>query len=72
MTWAARQALVGALAGAVLAGCSAQQWYGSGQAWQRQACDRLVDGRERERCLERAGEPYDAYRRSVEAAKPAR
>lgn len=71
MIGAAWRALLGALAAAALAGCSPQQWYVSGQTWQRQACDRMVEGRERERCLERAGQPYDAYRRSVEAAKTA-
>ena len=47
-------------------GCTAQQAYETGQAWQRNKCDRIVDFEERRRCLEAADVPYDSYRRQTE------
>ena len=43
-----------ALAIAVLDGCTSEQAYSGGQAWQRNECNRLPDSMERTRCLERA------------------
>lgn len=57
------------LAGAMLAGCSAEQAYSGGQAWQRTECNRLPDGLERTRCLERADTAYETYRKEKEAGK---
>ncbi len=50
-------------------GCSSQQLFTTGQAWQRQQCDRLADAQDRQRCLERAAVDYDRYRR--ESGQPA-
>ncbi len=53
----------------VEAGCTWQQAYSAGQAWQRNACNRLVEQTERERCLSNTNMPYDDYRRRSEGAK---
>jgi len=49
-------------------GCTWQQAYSAGQAWQRNACYRLVEQTERERCLGNANVTYEDYRRQVEGA----
>jgi len=51
------------------AGCTWQQAYSASQAWQRNACNRLVEQTERERCLGNASMSYEDYRRRVEAKK---
>jgi hypothetical protein len=51
------------------AGCTWQQAYSASQAWQRNACNRLVEQTERERCLGNASMTYEDYRRRVEAKK---
>lgn len=50
---------------AMIAGCSTQQLYGTGQAWQRNECQRLVDQYERERCLSNANTSYDSYQKQL-------
>jgi hypothetical protein len=60
--------MVAALALLWIAGCSAQQWYATGQSWQRQECLRLLsDAPERDRCMKSTARSYDDYR--AEAAK---
>jgi len=49
--------------GAVLSGCSSQQMYASGQAYQRQQCQRMPDASDRERCLSDSNVSYDDYQR---------
>jgi hypothetical protein len=56
---------------ALLTGCSSQQLYGAGQAWQRNECQRMLDPRERERCLASTALSYEEYRRQAEEAKRA-
>ena len=51
------------------AGCTWQQAYSASQAWQRNACNRLVEQTERERCLGNASMSYEDYRRRGEAKK---
>jgi hypothetical protein len=53
----------------VASGCTWQQTYSAGQAWQRNACNKLVEQTERERCLRNADLPYDEYRRQTEGTK---
>ena len=55
---------------ALLAGCSTEQFYASGQDWQRNECNKLLDSQERGRCLKNAGTPYDRYKRQAEGLKP--
>jgi hypothetical protein len=51
------------------AGCSWQQAYSAGQEWQRNACNRLLEQSERERCLGGASLSYDDYHRRTDATK---
>jgi len=53
----------------VAPGCTWQQAYFVGQQWQRNACNRLVEQTERERCLSNANMPYEDYRRQTDATK---
>lgn len=60
------------IAGAILSvvsGCTWQQAYLSAQGWQRNACHRVPDQAERERCLAGTGMSYDEYRRRSEGRK---
>lgn len=57
------------LVGAGLPACSSQALYGTGQAWQRQECNKIVDSQERGRCMASASTSYDEYKRQSEAAK---
>jgi hypothetical protein len=49
----------------VASACTWQQAYSGGQTWQRNACNRLVEQTERDRCLRNADLPYKEYRRQV-------
>ena len=51
------------------AGCSSQQVYGIGQAWQRNECYKIVDAQEHARCMASTSMSYDEYKRRIEAAK---
>ena len=53
----------------VASGCTWQQAYSAGQQWQRNACNRLVEQIERERCLINASMPYEDYRRQSEGTR---
>lgn len=57
------------LAAAVLWGCSSQQLYGSGQAWQRIECNRMPDAEQRKRCLDSSALSFDEYQRQAGAAR---
>jgi hypothetical protein len=46
-----------------------QQAYASGQGWQRNACNRLVEQTELERCLSNANMSYEDYQRQADGAK---
>lgn len=48
-------------------GCSSQQAYGAGQAWQRNECYKLEQLNDRNRCLQQAGRPYEDYQRESDA-----
>ena len=50
-----------AVAVLVLGGCSAEQVYGSGQAWQRHQCERLADTEQRDRCIAGTDLTYPQY-----------
>lgn len=55
---------------ALLAGCSTEQFYASGQNWQRNQCSKLPDSQERGRCLKNADASYDSYKQQTERLKP--
>ena len=51
-------------------GCTWQQLgYFAGQQWQRNACNRLVEQTERDRCVSNANMSYEDYRRQTEGTK---
>ena len=52
-----------------LYGCSSQQVYGAGQAWQLQECSKIMDAQERSRCMSSANASYDEYKRQTETTK---
>jgi hypothetical protein len=52
-----------------LLGCSSQQLYGAGQAWQQQECNKIMDAQERGRCMASANTSYEEYKRQSESAK---
>ena len=54
---------------ALLVGCSTEQFYASGQNWQRNECNKLLDSQERGRCLKNADASYDSYKRQAESLK---
>jgi hypothetical protein len=49
-----------------LSACSAEQVYGSGQAWQQNQCGKIVDKAEFDRCMSKANTTYDSYKRQTE------
>lgn len=55
-----------------LSGCSSQQIYNSGQAWQRNECNKIIDGQERSRCLANSNTSYEDYKRQTQEAKDAK
>ena len=61
--------IAAAVASSSGSGCSSQQFYASGQAWQRSECNKIVDVQDRQRCLSKANTSYDNYQRQAEEAK---
>jgi hypothetical protein len=51
---------------AAFSACSAEQMYGSGQAWQRNQCSRMPDKAEADRCAAGTTRTYDTYKRQPE------
>jgi hypothetical protein len=52
-----------------LSACSSQQAYGTGQAWQRNECNKINDPQERSRCLAGTNTSYEDYKRQQEALR---
>lgn len=52
-----------------IASCSSQQAYSTGQAVQRNECNKINDSQERQRCMEKANMSHDVYQRQAEAAR---
>jgi hypothetical protein len=52
-----------------LAACSSQALYQTGQAWQKQECQKLQDRDERGRCEKSAATSFERYQAEAEAAK---
>lgn len=59
MSPALRMALLAGLV--ALSACSPNTLYASGQAWQRQACNKIDDAHSRTECLDAAGTSYEHY-----------
>jgi hypothetical protein len=47
------------------AGCTSQQLYATGQAYQRNQCQHLPEQGERDRCLSKTNTTYDDYKRET-------
>ncbi|MDP1549520.1 MAG: hypothetical protein Q8L97_05090 [Nitrosomonas sp.] len=60
-----RISIIGGAMAALLAGtgCTTQQLYNTGQAWQRNECGRIMDQQERSRCLSSTSTSYEAYQK---------
>ncbi len=56
-------AMLSAILTITQSGCSTQQLYSTGQAWQRNQCHTLLDQQERERCIANASASYETYRK---------
>ncbi len=56
------------LAPSLFAGCSLQQVYYTGQAWQRNECLKTSDAQERSRCMASTSTSYEDYKRESSAA----
>jgi hypothetical protein len=52
----------------IFGGCSAQQLYGAGQAWQKNECLKIIDAQDRSRCLSSTATSYEQYQRERGAA----
>ena len=52
---------------AAASGCTTRQMYATGQEWQRNQCNRIIDNVERNRCLEQVNTSYENYKRQNEA-----
>lgn len=52
-----------------LTSCSAQTLYRTGQAWQRNECNKSLDEKERAHCAASTSATYEEYKRQAEAAK---
>ncbi len=65
-------ALLVVLATSSLSACSSQQLYSSGQAWQRNECNKIADAAERNRCMAGSNTSYEDYQRRTQAATVAR
>lgn len=57
------------LVGLTVGGCSSQQLYGAGQAWQKTECQRLPDAEQRARCLKSSATSFDEYQRQAAALR---
>jgi hypothetical protein len=64
-----RQSIVAIAVASSAAACSPQQFYGAGQTWQRNECNKINDTQERARCNASAAKSFDAYQREAEAAR---
>jgi hypothetical protein len=53
----------------LLGACSSRQIYDSGQAWQRNECQKLNDKAERDICLANSSSSYETYKKQSESTK---
>lgn len=57
---------VAILVSLALSGCTSEQVYYTGQAWQRNECNKIFDRNEYERCMNATNTPYEDYRRHTD------
>lgn len=63
-------AYVVVMSASFLSGCSDQQMYRIGQAWQQNQCNQtMVNESDRERCLSNANTSYEDYKQQTEGKK---
>ena len=49
--------------------CTAEQAYGTAQAWQRNQCNKLPDKAEFDRCISKTSTTYESYKRQTEPGR---
>ncbi|HYS56585.1 MAG TPA: hypothetical protein VEM34_00400 [Burkholderiales bacterium] len=49
-----------------LSACTTEQAYYTGQAWQRNQCNKLPDKAEFDRCMSKTSTTYESYKRQTE------
>ena len=64
--------LLALLGTSYLSGCSSQQFYNTGQAWQRNECNKIIDTQELNRCMAGSNTSYEDYKRQTQEAKDAK
>ena len=57
------------VAAVALIGCSSQQLYATGQGWQKQECQKILEREQRMRCEQGAATSYERYQAEATAAK---
>jgi uncharacterized lipoprotein len=60
--------VLGFLSMLALAGCSSEQMYSTGQAYQRNECLKIPDPKESQECLNKANKRYDDYKRETDGS----
>lgn len=58
--------LTALLVAMLLSACTAEQAYGTAQAWQRNQCNKLPDKAEFDRCMSSTNTTYESYKRQTE------
>lgn len=58
--------LLALLAAWLSPGCTAQQAYGTAQAWQRNQCSKLPDKADYDRCMSQTQTSYQSYKQQTE------
>lgn len=53
----------------LLFACTTQMAYNTGQAWQRNQCENMVDQTMRQQCLDKLNMPYDTYKQQTEPSQ---
>lgn len=71
-SWRVLASLFACVLVGLVGACTSEQRYATGQAYERNRCERLPDPADRERCLSNASTTYDQYRRETGAVPAAR
>jgi hypothetical protein len=58
--------IIAALTAIASTACSSQQAYDTGQAWQRNQCEKMASMHDRDRCVSQSSGSYDNYKRETE------